>query len=78
MQVIEPKDIIGGNDFDGFGFSFAEYYPYDQSYGPFVNDMDNAAYNGMFLLLFFLLLLLLLVLNLILEPPLLFIQHFYH
>ena len=44
--MIKPSDIKPHN-FDGFGFSFAEYYPYNGN----GNNVDERAYNGMYFML---------------------------
>lgn len=50
--MIKPSAINPSAGFDGFGYSFAEYYPYgDQTDAAgntiYLNNVDNKAYNGM-------------------------------
>jgi len=45
-QTITPSDIKGGAAFDGFGFSFADFYPYPQKEEQ-TNNLDEEAYNDL-------------------------------
>ena len=44
LQIIKPSDVKGGGSFSGFGYSFAEFYPYSTANQN--NDLDDNKYNG--------------------------------
>ena len=44
LQIIRPEEL--GLNLEGFGFSFAEYYPYEDGPNEVNNDPDDNNYPG--------------------------------